>query len=115
MRYRYNAESRGPQHVHQRVLNDYIDQLLSKGAKAVADALKDLARDSEVRFLLLFNFLYISAFYNWFICRCLFHVRVHARLPSQVIPYNGCNLISTRCSAHRCSAAPKDDGCRAEE
>ncbi|CDJ54259.1 guanylate binding protein, putative [Eimeria brunetti] len=39
--------ARGPQHVHQRVLNDYIDQLLSKGAKAVADALKDLARDSE--------------------------------------------------------------------
>ncbi|CDJ43216.1 guanylate binding protein, putative [Eimeria tenella] len=47
LRQEYNAEIRGPQHVHQRVLNDYIDQLLSKGAKAVADALKDLARDSE--------------------------------------------------------------------
>lgn len=50
--YRYNADIRGPRHVHQRVLNDYIDQLLSKGAKAVADALKDLARDSEVSELL---------------------------------------------------------------
>ena len=48
MRLRYNAEILGPRHVHQRVLNEYIDQLLSKGAKAVADALKDLARDSEV-------------------------------------------------------------------
>lgn len=47
LRQEYNAEMRGPRHVHQRVLNDYVDQLLSKGAKAVADALKDLARDSE--------------------------------------------------------------------
>ncbi|KAL8426543.1 hypothetical protein Efla_006608 [Eimeria flavescens] len=46
-RQEYNAEIRGPRHVHQRVLNDYVDQLLSKGARAVADALKDLARDSE--------------------------------------------------------------------
>ncbi|KAL8451839.1 hypothetical protein Emed_001719 [Eimeria media] len=47
LRQEYNAEIRGPRHVHQRVLNDYVDQLLSKGARAVADALKDLARDSE--------------------------------------------------------------------
>ncbi|OEH73894.1 guanylate binding protein [Cyclospora cayetanensis] len=44
---RYNADIRGPRYVHQRVLNEYIDQLLSRGANAVADALQDLARDSE--------------------------------------------------------------------
>lgn len=47
LRQEYNADIRGPRHVHQRILNDYIDQLLSKGAKSVADNLKDLARDSE--------------------------------------------------------------------
>ncbi|XP_026190207.1 uncharacterized protein LOC34621617 [Cyclospora cayetanensis] len=47
LRQEYNADIRGPRYVHQRVLNEYIDQLLSRGANAVADALQDLARDSE--------------------------------------------------------------------